>query len=792
MEIVQGQDPLEALAAAHGAGQAGGSVDPLEALAAQHGAPTERTPDFKQSDTSPNALDPNTIGTFARHLWDGINPLNLARGAASLVPLPKALYGSGKDNPLFHVVDQAMAVKAQADEAWARGDKPAAALRYLDSLIPILGPMMSHWSDELQQGKYAAAAGDMTGFAGASALPLAATKVAGAAADAGAAARASAGRLAAAGGTLTAEEQAANAFAQARGVPLDAATSTGSPFVRGVQKVAGESMLGSPAASRARAATADALGRVGGELAESIRPGAPVSAEGAGQGIVDRIRSTMKDLHDQASKAYGKVRELESKATPDEIPLAPKPVDAIPDWQKQQLRRIAHEFDMNSYSRGQLVKDSLDASDSHYAAGETNPAVYHDMRDAPTGDPGISGRAMQSDIDAYLGGGPETAAVKAAKYVAEQRYRGSAGPGGVSRPMGGTDTLNLPRAAETARQTSEGMQLAVDLREAKDAVRPIYDRLKQENAIAPLQGGKADALRALDRVINGPDHAPLSVAESALGDLKSLARADDPLVRTAGQGIAGKAVQALNDSIELRAAGAGDEVYYGLKEGRAATRAKYDAADVLDQLRTEPVKLFDQMTAPRDGAIDLLRAVQKVAPESMPEIGRAKLEQWLDLATERGGFAHADRLYAEWNKLGAETKRILFGKADNVAALDNFFLLAKRISENPNPSGTAGTYLKSAEVTAPVAAMFSGHPLAALGAISSSVTLGGLAKLLYTPRGAAAVVKLLKATPTAPAAVGASSGRAAIQAAWIDLASAAKAAGVPLEMPKAASSEPKK
>jgi hypothetical protein len=56
-------------------------------------------------------------------------------------------------------------------------------------------------------------------------------------------------------------------------------------------------------------------------------------------------------------------------------------------------------------------------------------------------------------------------------------------------------------------------------------------------------------------VLNGPDHVSLSTAESALGDLKGLARVDDPLVRNAARGIAAKAVRELGDAVEMRAAG---------------------------------------------------------------------------------------------------------------------------------------------------------------------------------------------------------------------------------------------
>ena len=97
----------------------------------------------------------------------------------------------------------------------------------------------------------------------------------------------------------------------------------------------------------------------------------------------------------------------------------------------------------------------------------------------------------------------------------------------------------------------------------------------------------------------------------------------------------------------------------------------------------------------------------------MPQVARAFLEDLMDLATAEGGFGHADKLWAEWQKLGAATKAVLFPSAGHVKNLNEFFLLAKRIGENPNPSGTARVLNATKVLSAPV--------------------MNGLARLLYTP-----------------------------------------------------------
>jgi hypothetical protein len=764
----------------------------------------ERPPDFKAAnakDAAGNAqVDPNTIGTFARHLWQGINPVQLGQ----MLPWPKALGGSGVDHPLLHVVDQALAVKHKADEAWAKGDHVTAAAKYVESLIPLLGPMMSDWGDKLQAGKYAAVAGGAAGLAGglaegelvSAALPKPVTS--GIPGGNGLPAN-----LPRAGG-LTAEEQAANAFAQARGVPLDAATATGNPFVRGVQKISGESMLGSVSAGRGRAAQASALERVGEELAADVHPSA-VTPEQAGAGVVGSIRRVMADLHKQANEAYGKVRAAERTAEPDIVPKAEdaatlkaretrqyQSIGYVPDPKAiAELNGILDEMENLPYQAPTWTDLSTEPglNEGNAGGGKYNKSsggggaeVFHDIRESTPSQGTVNATRGEviGAIRSALETGKYTGLAKGALSVAERRASGNLA--GLSQPV--------PfRRLGGARVSVEPMQMAVDLSDVQSALRPTFDRLSRENAIAPLQGGKADALRALDRVLNAPKHVPMSDAEAALSDLKSLARSDDPLLRSAAQGVAAKAVKELGDAVEMRAAAAGDEVIGALKEGRAATRAKYQAGDVLDRLKAEPVQLFRQMTAPKDTGVELLRQVQEFAPERMPEVGRAKLEEWLEMATERGRFDHADKLYAEWNKLGPETKRILFGNAESVSNLDKFFLLAKRIAENPNPSGTAGTAIKSVEVTAPIVSLASINPMGAVASVAGSIGMGGLAKLLYSPRGVKAITRLLESDPGIAVRAGRKPvGRAVSQAALIDLAAAAKSVGVPLQatLPQAA------
>jgi len=126
-------------------------------------------PAFKQTDTTPNEVDPNTVGTLLRHLWNGINPIQIGQ----LLPFPKVAGGSGMDNPLLpsNIAQQLHAVKLEGDKAWEKGDKVTAVAKYVESVIPFLGPMLSQQGNEWQQGKTMAALGDTGAMATTAALP---------------------------------------------------------------------------------------------------------------------------------------------------------------------------------------------------------------------------------------------------------------------------------------------------------------------------------------------------------------------------------------------------------------------------------------------------------------------------------------------------------------------------------------------------------------------------------------------------------------------------------------------
>lgn len=765
-------------------------------------------PDFTSSNEKDAAggaaVDPDEgIGAALRHWWSVANPAQIGQ----MLPWPKALGGSGVDNPLMpggadedfapKFVRDMHATRLEADRLWAKGEKGRATAKYVASVIPLFGSLLSQMGDEVNAGKWMAMFGDTAGLAtmlGTPQIVDAAKAGAGRVVDsAGDAARAVMPKT-----NLNAAEAASNDFAREQGVPLDAATATGSRSLRAVQKVVGNTVAGESPAAKMIDEQRAALKRVGEQQAEAANPGGTAQTpETAATGAVDSIKNLIAQLHDQASKAYGTVRQAEATNV-DRVPVPEDPsvlkgrqyrekasVGYNPsETVRQHLREMVEELDSVRYSDGKNVRDSLDTSDSHYVPRSANAPVYHDIKDAIPNDTNVdhyTNGDIRKAIESALETGHYTNAAKGALTVAEARAAGKWGA--VSKPL--FDPMN-----EAFSRGRTDMGLAIDLRDAKTALRPVFDRMNREGQLAPLMGDQARALRALDKVVNGPDHASLSDVDAALGDLKALARGGKngptlPELRSTGQGKAALIVSQLEKLVRERAAAAGPDVLRALEEGRAATRAKADVGDLFDTLQGEPVKAFNTLTAPKDANVNLLRRVRESAPANIPDIARAWMEQRLELAQREGGFGHGAKNWADWSNLGPETKRILFASPGQAEALDHFFLLAKRLEENPNPSGTAHTIGAALNIGAAAGLVF--HPLAA-----ASTLLGpyAVSKLLYTRAGVEALTRWMTANAPTRAAgrAAAVANPAARSAAWAAVVQAGRRAGVdvPATVPAAA------
>jgi hypothetical protein len=636
----------------------------------------ERPPDFRVENEPPSPSMWEQAGTFVKEVGAQINPITAVRSLGEAVMSPIATtkqIGAAQE-----------AVYRKAQSAYQQGDYVGAAAHFINYLLPLVGPSLDVAGEKMRQGDIAGGAGQSIGLGLAMFGPEAISKLPPATVRTRPLIRSQ----------LTPQEAAAVQFGEARGVPIDAATATGSPFVRGVQKVAGESLLGGAPGGAARTAQRQALTRVGEELAADVSP-AVATAETAGAGVRGSVSQLVKDLHSQAHAAYTKLREIE--ASPEQstkVGTAPpqsaefrrlqtkiargaEDGRALTMGEIKTLRRMEAELEAMPFSKRLLRPAEYGGSlvPVEGTGGAGTPLYRQILQEAP-GTADMTRADVQRGIRKLLEDGEWSNAARGALTLARSgTYRGPALPS--DAPLLGTTTR---------------VQMAVNVEPVKTALQRMYDQLKPEAALVPLQGGKARALVALDRLMSGPDVAPLSVADAALSDLKSFARTAMPELRTPGQGIAARAVSELDEAVRARAMDAGKHAMQALEEGRAATRAKYQIAEVLKGFPREDVPLHRRLTAPKDTQIGLLRKVQEAAPGEMPNVARAYLEE----VFQRG----PDRRLSDWQKLGTETKRILFPQEGQRQALDHFFLLAKKVAENPNPSGTTLTWFKGGELAA--------------------------------------------------------------------------------------------
>jgi hypothetical protein len=296
-------------------------------------------------------------------------------------------------------------------------------------------------------------------------------------------------------------------------------------------------------------------------------------------------------------------------------------------------------------------------------------------------------------------------------------------------------------AYDSIRAVEAQSPIPIKMTGVKAALKPIYDSLKRQLPVTQQQA--SPGLKAIENILNGPDSAPLSQAEADLGAIKAMTRgAEMPELRGVGQGVAAKAVAELDSTITKAAdtAGVGKE----LRAGRAATAQKYRAGETLSQLRAEPVRVFNQTTYANDAGIEQLKQIAQLAPKELPKIGRAYLDDLMGQATAEGGFDKARTLATKWAKLGDQTKQMLFKDPAYIKDLDNFFMLAKKIGESPNPSGTAHTVLVAGQTGLLVTNPITGA--------ASVVGTAALSKLLHSAAGVRLLTKGFQVPVGNPAA----------------------------------------
>lgn len=304
-------------------------------------------------------------------------------------------------------------------------------------------------------------------------------------------------------------------------------------------------------------------------------------------------------------------------------------------------------------------------------------------------------------------------------------------------PAEQTQVLNVARSVGidvAERPITEKIQSVVDLRNAKSELKPVVAEIADLFPVAKQRA--STGWKALENIMAADDAMPLDRADRNLGAIKAAARgADMPELRTLSQGLAAKGVSVLHDAIDETVAKLGPEAVEAMNRGRAATTAKYGTADVLKVLLEEPVQAYQQLTYEGDSGVQFLKDVYKQTPNEMPKVGRAFLQGLLETATQSGEFLGGKKLLNDWQKLGPETKKVLFRNPMMLQDMDNFFRLAEMQARNPNASGSGTQWGAVAHLSS--AGLLLSDPVTA-GSVALAPYV--VAKMLYSPRAARALM----------------------------------------------------
>src|SRR5262245_18832932 len=654
--------------------------------------------------------EPNTFSTFMRKFNEQIDPWEIAKATYHAVESPAAV-----SQTLQNLGAAQGAVFDKAKAAYQRGDYASAARHGARYAVPMLGPPIDAAIDELERGRYAAGAGTLTGLGLRPVVPAAVAKVGAVAYPAVAhPAAVTAARAGQAGGLLNAQQQAAVRFGQARGIPLDAGTATGHPWIQGIQRVLGESLGGGYVSRRFKLGQAEDFARVGQELAAEAHP-APQSPESAGAGAASALQQVTRaeqrqfvregrqvggrvsphattprgaglaareqprvlaeQMRVEAGSAYGELGAIE--ADPQHVRVvqtAPEGSAAFKRIRRRmaqgtntahgpsleelrEMRAILDELDNSPWQPDRRVDDQPGVSSgSTYTYGTANASVYHDLKEFA---PSATGTQMRADLAHTLATGEWNQVATSAWEVAKKRLAGEAG-----RPplMLGPDVPILGRRV--------AIGLPVDISRLQAGLRPLYETLLAEHGVTPFVGGsqKGRALYALKTLMEADSVVPASVADAALSELKGFARVETAAARTPGQAIAAKVVSEFHPLVDQAVAAGGTRATAALERGRSATKAKVALLDTWEALRPEGARTYQQLTAADDANAGLLQQLQEVAPAEVRTLARAWFDRAIDKATTKGGVVDAGKVRAQWERLGPTTKELLFGQ--DAAAID--------------------------------------------------------------------------------------------------------------------------
>jgi len=396
-------------------------------------------------------------------------------------------------------------------------------------------------------------------------------------------------------------ERRAVEHAVSRGLPVDVGTATGNRVASGAQWLADRTIGGSAIATRADARTRQAYAREWEREAARTGVAAPTDPFAVGT----RAQQAQAQTRDAIGRGYGAAAE------------------------QIQARLGGRE----TSARG--------------AGAQATQALTSAVRD-------LRQQAERAYDDAFT-------RIRAARVPVTVGTT----PGQAPRPSGVLDAAGRPvmTGGTGPQPIVEAIETPVDITDLKTA-RFVQELWSDLNELPMAMKNASQAYASLNKLLNGPDVVSARAAERARSGLLDLAReAASADVRNINQGTAASLAKVLRERIDQAVSThAGPEALAALNAGRSTHAAKMQVADVLQQFSEEGVQAFNKMTWTDDKGVGLLEQVAKVAPQTMPQLGRTWLSQAIGKFTDDGvvNLDKATALRASYARLGDDTKALMF------------------------------------------------------------------------------------------------------------------------------------
>lgn len=442
---------------------------------------------------------------------------------------------------------------------------------------------------------------------------------------------------------------AAAQFGAREGIPVDPATRTGSPFLRHAKKflTAGPK---APVAEELAQKQSEAFAAAGERLVERAAKGRDVvSPAHTGQSVVGKLHGLLDQFAEVADQQWNgfraALRVSGQTITVDRTPLI------------NGLRPIYEKLSRTLTP----------------AQKELSPAYKY----------------LEEIMEL---GQTRTVGASPARTVTISRTVTRTPP-----PSSGTSTVNVRQQTTTTYHTPSPIQTQGGLSSQSTSAAGVTQTQTQRTI--PARPGTV-------RQVGGPLQVDI---ETALADLHALGQAarleGGQIARDLGTGLAAKVLKEYRQVVDSAVASANPQLLRVLNNARAMTTKKYQVINLMKDMGVrageragefvyEPAKVFNRLTQPGDAGVALLRRLAAVDRRELPRVGATLLQGLLERSSAKGAeqsFSRAASVLNQWNKIGPETKRVLFG--DQLTRdLDQFFRLGKYLSENPNPSNTGVVY----------------------------------------------------------------------------------------------------